>query len=228
MSARPAVDPKLPLGGDPRVQLLPPSVRLRARAAATRRRLAMLIVLALVVVGGGYGYAFMRSATAQLQLDAARQATQEVLTEQAQYSEGTRAANRLAGIRIAQQGVTAHEIPWDRVFDGIRGLLPEGTSLDEAVAVAQAPWEPALSIEGPLRSSRLAVVTITLVGPTVVDPAVTTTQLSRVTGFVDARLDSSIWSDDRYRTVVRLMLDIDAVTGRFAADSAEQTEGSEG
>lgn len=224
MSARPAVDPKLPIGGEPRVQLLPQSVRDRARAAATRRRLAMVVVLAVVVVGGGYAYALMRNVTAQVQLELARQATQEVLAEQAQYSEGTRAAALVTGIRAAQQGVTANEITWDEVLDSIRAMLPEGTTLDEATVVVQAPWEPALSVEGPLRAPRLATLTLTFVGPNIIDPAATTTRLSQLAGFVDARFDSSTFSETGYRTMVRVMLDAEATSGRFAAESAADTD----
>lgn len=234
-------DPKLPLGGEPRVQLLPQSVRDRVKAAATRRRLGMVVVLALVLVGGGYAFAFLQNVTAQQQLETARQQTQAVLTEQAQYAEGSRAAALVSGIRTAQYGVTAHEIDWDAVLDSVRGLLPEGTTLDEANVVAQAPWEPALAVEGPLRAPRIALLTITFVGPTIVDPATATTRLSRVTGYVDAHFDSSTLTDGVYKTIVRLMLDTDGTSQRFpdpsgAATSTEQpeteettqTEGSQG
>jgi type II secretory pathway pseudopilin PulG len=210
---------KLVLGGEPHVQLLPQSVRDRERAAITRRRLAMLVVLSLVLVGGGYGLAWMRNSIAQQELETARQATESILTEQAQYSEGARAAALVAGIEAAQQTVTLNEIPWDVVFDQIAGMAPEGTIIDGATVVAQAPWEPALSVEGPLRTTRVALLTLTFGGPTVIDAATMTTRLSQLAGYVDSRLDSSILDDGgRYATVVRVMLDVEAASGRFAAD----------
>lgn len=232
-------DPKLPLGGEPRVQLLPQSVRDRVKAAAVRRRLSMLVVLAVVVAGGGYAFAFLQNVTAQAQLETARQQTQAVLAEQAQYSEGSRAANLLAGIRTAQYGVTANEINWDDVLDAVRALLPEGTTLDEANVIVQAPWEPALAVEGPLRSPRLATLTLTFVGPNIVDPVATTTNLSTLTGYVDARFDSSTEVDGAYKTIVRLMLNADATSHRFPdpagapapddeASSTEETSQAEG
>jgi type II secretory pathway pseudopilin PulG len=219
-------DPKLPLGGEPRVQLLPQSVRDRVKAAATRRRLGMVVVLSLVLVGGGYAFAFLQNVTAQQQLETARQQTQAVLTEQAQYAEGSRAAALVSGIRTAQYGVTAHEIDWDAVLDAVRALLPEGTTLDEANVVVQAPWEPALSIEGPLRAPRIATLTLSFVGPNIVDPVSTTTKLSKLTGFVDARFDSTTAVDGVYKTIVRLMLSADATSQRFPDPSgaAEPTE----
>ncbi len=216
MSARP-VDPKLPLGGDPRVQLLPQSVRDRAKAVAVRRRLAMLIVLALVVVGGGYGYAWMRNVTAQQQLATARQQTQAVLEEQAEYAEGSRAASLVTSIRSAQTRVTENEVLWQGVLSQLVAFLPEGTTVRTISAVAQASWEPPLTVEGPLRQSRLALVTLTLLSPTVLDPASVVPLLSGIEGYVDARFDSSVLEPGvgQYTTVIRVMVDSEASSGRF-------------
>jgi hypothetical protein len=52
------VIPGLTLGGEPRVQLLPASVKLREKARATRRLMVMLVVLAMVVAGAGTFGAF--------------------------------------------------------------------------------------------------------------------------------------------------------------------------
>lgn len=222
MSARTA-DPRLVLGGEPRVQLLPQSVRAKERSARVRRRLVMLVVLALVVVGGGYAYAWMRNVTAQQQLETARLGTQAVLDAQAQYADGSRAAALVDGILVAQHGVTAHEISWDAVLDEVRALAPAGTSLDEANVVVQAPWEPALPIEGPLRAPRIATLTLTFLGPTIIDPVVLTTRLAQIEGYVDSRFDSSILAEGGYRTVVRLMLGSEAVSARFADPSGAST-----
>ncbi|WP_395640469.1 hypothetical protein [Pseudolysinimonas sp.] len=224
MSARTA--DKLVLSGEPRVQLLPQSVRDKERAAITRRRLAMLVLLSLVLVGGGYGLAWMRNDLAQQQLESARQATQAILTEQAQYSEGTRMAALVAGITTAQQAVTTNEMAWADIVASIAALAPEGTSIDGATVVAQASWEPALSVEGPLRSSRIALLTLTFGGPTTIDAATLTARLAQLPGYVDARFDSSIRSEDgRYATVVRVMLDGEAASGRFV-DNAPADPGS--
>jgi hypothetical protein len=224
---------RLVLSGEPRVQLLPQSVRDREKAAVTRRRLAMLVVLAIVLVGGGYGFAWMRNNVVQQQLETARQATGSILTEQAQYSDASRATALVAGITTAQQTVTVNEIPWDVVLDQVAAMAPAGTAIDQATAVAQAPWEPTLTVEGPLRSARIALITMTFGGPTVIDAATMTTRLSQLTGYVDSRLDSSVLGEDgRYATVVRVMLDVEAASGRFAAadpaasggDPADETD----
>ena len=222
MSARTA--DRLVLGAEPRVQLLPQSVREKERAAIVRRRLAMLVVLSLVIVGGGYGLAWMRNNLAQQQLATARQATESILTEQAQYSAGTEAAALVAGIEVAQQSVTSNEIAWPEVVASITALAPEGTALEGATLVAQASWEPSLSVEGPLRTSRIALLTLTFRGPTTIDAATLTTRLAQLPGYVDSRFDSSIRGEDgTYTNVIRVMLDRGAVSDRFA----EGAEGAE-
>jgi type II secretory pathway pseudopilin PulG len=229
VSARPA--DRLVLGGEPRVQLLPQSVRDKEKAAITRRRLAMLVVLAIVLVGGGYGLAWMRNGVAQQQLETARQATEVILAEQAQYSEGTRASALVAGITAARQSVTVNEIAWADVVGQIAALAPQGTTLDAATMVAQAGWEPPLSVEGPLRTPRIALLTLSFGGPSPIDAAALTLQLSQLKGYVDSRFDSSILGDDgRYVTVIRIMLDSDAASGRFAAtpDGSETAAPADG
>lgn len=216
-------DPKLPIGGEPRVQLLPQSVRDRAKAGAVRRRLAMLVVLALVVVGGGYAYGFLRNLTAQQQLESARAETSAILTEQAQYSEGTRAAAQVAGIQAAQTYTTSNEVLWEPLLQKIAGLMPEGTRVGQVVALGQAPWEPPLSVEGPLRSPRVAVLTVMFTSSTAIDPSLMVARLATLEGFVDARFDSSIWDETylQYQTTVRVMLDGRAASGRYAEATAD-------
>jgi len=224
MSARQASgDGRLVLGGEPRVQLLPPAVKARERAAATRRRVAMLVVLSLVVVGAGFGYAWVRNTEAQGQLAAARAQTEAILQQQADYSEGSQALALVDAITAAQVGVTVNEIPWNDVIAGIRGMLPADTTLDAVAATAQAPWEAPLSVEGPLRKSRIATLTLTLLGPNVVDAVNLTASLQELDGYVDSRFDSSIWNGSNYVTIIRVMLDGDATTGRFGPDAEPAT-----
>lgn len=224
MSAR-RPDAKLVLAGEPRVQLLPQSVRDRERAAATRRRLAMLVVLALVLVGGGYGLAWMRNNLAQQQLTTARQATEGILAEQAQFSEGTRAAALVDGIRSAQSHTTSNEVLWESAIMQVIAMMPDETQIGQVVGISQAPWELPLNVEGPLRSSRIALLTFTFTSDVVIEPARIVPQLSTMPGYVDSRLDSSVWDDSyaHYRTVVRVMFDEGAVSGRFATEADATT-----
>jgi len=212
-------DAKLVLAGEPRVQLLPQSVRDRERAAATRRRLAMLVVLAIVLVGGGYGFAWMRNDLAQQQLTTARQATESILSEQTQYSEGTRAAARVRGIREAQVYATSNEVLWESIATRIAAMMPGEARLGQVVGISQAPWEPVLPVEGPLRSSRLALLTVSFTSQTIIEPSQIVPQLATMPGYVDSRLDSSVWDDarGRYVTIVRVMFDEQAMSGRFVS-----------
>lgn len=228
MSARQgAGDARLVLGGEPRVQLLPPAVKAQERAAAARRRIAMFVVLSVVVAAAGFAFAWMRNADAQVQLAAARAQTEAILQQQAQYSEGSQALALVDAITTAQVGVTVNEIPWDSVIGSIRGMLPADTVLDAVAATAQAPWEAPLSVEGPLRKSRIATLTLTLVGPTVVDAVGLTSSMARLDGYVDSRFDSSIWNGTSYVTVIRVMLDAEATTGRFTGDGEAATTDTE-
>src|SRR5688572_26158095 len=77
----------LQLAGEPRVQLLPPSVRLRTKRRETRQLLGLLTVLAIVIVAAGMTFGLFRSTTAQAGLHAERLRSQQILADQAEYSE---------------------------------------------------------------------------------------------------------------------------------------------
>jgi hypothetical protein len=168
----------------------------------------------------------MRNDLAQRQLADAHAQTQAILADQSTYAEGTRAVALVEGIRAAQIDVTGNEILWESVLMQIAAMMPAGTDFGSTIAVGQAPWEPALSVEGPLRSSRLAVITINFVSPTMVDPAGVVPKLSTLPGYVDSRFDSSIWDETylHYVTTVRVMFDHDAVSNRFTDASGDDSE----
>lgn len=229
MSARGA-DAKLVLGAEPRVQLLPQSVRDRERAAQVRRRLAMFVVLALVLVGGAYAFAWMRNDIAKNELLSAQAETTAILADQSTYAEGTRAAALVDGIQVAQTATTANEVLWTPILNDIAAMMPEGTRYSQIVALGQAPWEPALPVEGPLRTSRTASILFSVYSPVVLDAAVVVPQLQGLTGYLDSRFDSSLWVDDEalYQTTIRVMFDREAVSARFGETAAEAgTEGDQ-
>ena len=60
--------PGLTLARDPRVQLLPPSVKERERSRAARGTMGLLVVLAIVVAGAGTGFAFWLASQTEARL----------------------------------------------------------------------------------------------------------------------------------------------------------------
>ena len=118
------VIPGLTLGGEPRAQLLPASVKLREKARNTRQLMVMLVVLAIVVAGAGTFGAFWLAQQAETQLAAEQARTLDLLAQQAEYAEGANVAAQVEATENAQRMITANEIDWLEAHHNGGGLPP--------------------------------------------------------------------------------------------------------
>ena len=220
----------LKVGGSPRVQLLPASVKAREKARGARRFLVLLVVLSLVVVGVAVAAAYLNQRTAQQSLDAANAQTNALIAEQAQYAEAARLAQLVDLTKQAERTVTASEVQWFPLALAIAGYVPSDVTWAGVAMGGPAPWEPALVPEGPLREPRVAIVTLYLQSANYGSVAPFVERIPALYGFSDVKIVSTNFEDELgvYTTTVVLTLDADAFSGRFAPDEdAETTEGSE-
>lgn len=206
---------ELALGGEPRVQLLPPSVRERERRHAARRMMVLLVVLAVVVVGGGVAFGFLRAVQAEAALAAAQQQTLDILAQQAEFAQGAQVASLVKQTEAAQRQVTSTEIDWLALLTEISNYIPAGTTLAEVAFVSPAPWEPTLIPEGQLRAERIALVNLTLTGPDYVAPANFITAVRMMPGSADAVITGTTFQDGQYRTAISLALNADVLADRY-------------
>lgn len=221
MSAKNARDTRLTLAGEPRVQLLPPIVQEREKARAARRTLVGLVILSLVVVAGGYAFAMFRAGSAEQSLVDARNQTQQILSEQADYSEGTRVANEVAQTQEAQRVVTSLEVMWGPVIAQVGKMLPAGATLDSVTATGQAPWETALSPAGPLRTPHIGELVFVVKSAKGIDVVKLAAKLATIVGYADSTVLSTITEDGKVKTTVSLTLNEAAISGRYAPGALE-------
>lgn len=235
---KPTGESRLQLAGEPRVQLLPPSVAAREKSRSTRRLLVLLVILAVVIVAGGYVFGLFRAASAQVQLVEAQARSAELLAEQGKYSEAKRVDGLLAKTADVQQLGTSTEILWQPVIAEISARLPAGVSLFSATMSSRTPWGPENEPSGPLRQPNIAGVQLVLLSPGVPDAVALSRQLSTLTGYADSVLMTSVTEDGAYKTTVNLTLQEDALALRFGPEpevddkepeqTDETTEGAEG
>lgn len=216
-------DAELVLGGEPRVDLLPPEVELVKKARAQRRILVLLVVLAIAVVGAGYGLATIRAGAAQLGLLAAQERTLALIDEQAQYAEASAATRLLATIEATRSQATSTEIVWADVFDAITEVLPPNTYAAWN-ATSRLPWEPELTASGPLREPRVGTLILVITSAQPIEATTLVRALDDLDGFADASLDilERVSDDGAYQTTVTLNLGVDALAGRFPASEASE------
>lgn len=227
---------RLPLGGEPRVQLLPPSVRARERARASARLAVLLVTLGVVVAGALIALGFLRSLTASLALETANARTQELLAEKAQYVEATRVATTIAHVTETQQAVTSYEIDLAGLLDELGSRLGEGMSLNQVSVAVQPPWGVPLAVEDALAPPRIANLTLAVGSTTIEDATAYRDSLESLPGFASAVLtDTAVSADGAVVTHIKLALATGAVSGRFVpglvddsstdADADESAEG---
>ncbi len=210
--------PGLQLAGEPRAQLLPASVRQREKNRSARRLMVMLIVLSVVIAGAGIAWGFLRQMTAQQALEAAQVRTAEILAQQGEYADAARIAQLVADSEEAQRVATSTEVQWAALVAAIAPYVPADTLWSGIALQAPAPWEPGLVPEGPLRQPRVAVVTLEFSGTTYAPAAVFVEAIPAIYGFSDVKIDKVELKDGLYVTTVKLTLDADALSQRFAEE----------
>lgn len=214
MSSRKGSD--IALGGEPRVNLLPPEVALRKKARGVRRGLVALVIAVLVLVAGGYAFATFRSIEAQGALATAQQRTQDLLTEQLKYIEVTAVTGNVQAVKDARTVGTSTEVLWNDYYIKIRDILPVGATLEAFTVNGRAPWEPEFLPAGPLRDPRAATVTFVLVTEAPIDYQAFTKKLAAIKGFSDVSPDV-LDQNGAYKATFTFNLTADALSGRFPA-----------
>lgn len=228
MSARAAKPlkavPGLVLGGEPRVDLLPPEVLQATKARRARGLLGVAVVVVVLLVAGGYGFAMLRAISAQSDLAVAQAATVALLDQQTQYAEAAQTANLLSASEQTRALATTNEIVWAEVFDVISANM-SAAGYRAWTASAPDPWAPALVPDGPLREPRVASMKLTVVTLSPPDAAALFSKLNTIKGIADATIDEIVFGDESalYETKITINLNADALANRFA-DEEEETE----
>jgi hypothetical protein len=159
----------LVIGGEPRVDLLPPEVRLARRGAVARRGLIALVFVCLIVVIGGYVLASMHAKGASDDLIAEQAKTTSLLTEQQKYIAVRQATVAIASAEAATRVGDSTEIDWAQVIQQLTANLPGNVTniVIDSVTPVKAFAQPTV----PLASGRIATVTIMVSVPSI--PAAT-------------------------------------------------------
>ena len=221
------VIPGLTLGGEPRVQLLPASVKLREKARNTRQLMVLLVILAIVVAGAGTFGAYWLAQQAETELAAEQARTLDLLAEQGKYSEGATVAAQVSATEAAQLAVTANEIDWLELTTEVLGLVSCDCTPFVSFA-GPAPFEPALIPEGPLRPARLATMTVELKGSEFISSAAFATAVRAMPEVADVVITKTVSEDGEYRTTIVLTFDSDALAQRFGVDAGASAGTADG
>lgn len=176
----------LVIGGEPRVDLLPPEVRKERNAKVTRRRLALGIagVIVIVVVGAGAASAFALQAQTRLLDEQAR--TTYLLTQQGKYGEVRNVQDEVNLAQAAQRVGASTEIDWKKYLDRVRTTLPASVGIDTVTVDSATPLALYTQSTAPLQGARVATVSFTATSSVLPDVPTWLDALATLPGFADA------------------------------------------
>jgi len=219
----------LVVGGPPRAELLPPEVAQGVRARALRRSLVALVILVVAITAAGVVATTIASGASQLLLNAETERGNDLLKQQAEYSE-VRQVQTMIG--KAQEGLelgSSTEIRWSSYLAEIAASLPPGTTVTDIAAVLATPTQPYTAPTIPLQGERIGELTFTATSPTLPDVELWLNGLETVTGFVDATPGTvELDANNAYTVKIVMHINSDVFETRFSRSApdadAEDTE----
>jgi mRNA-degrading endonuclease toxin of MazEF toxin-antitoxin module len=207
----------LVVGGEPRVDLLPPEIYRERAAAVIRRRLLIGVfgVIAIVAVSTGASTVLALQAQGQLTDEQAR--TSSLLAEQTKYIEVRSVQSKVALVQAAQQVGVSTEIDWKKYLDGAQAILPPTVKIATVTLDSASPVAIYAQPTAPLQGARIATVTFSAESTVLPDVPTWLTALATLPGFADA-LPGSVALDPRtgiYTVVITMHVNDSAYAKRF-------------
>lgn len=176
----------LVVGGDPRVDLLPPEVRSARRNARTRRGFAWGVLAVFLVVVMASGGAFGLNIVAQGQLLVAQARTNELLSEQQKYTEVRNIQNQVDVAVAAKQVGASTEVAWQPFIAAVGSAEPPGLKMKSVTIDSASPIAVYQQSTDPLQGPRIATVTVVALSNTFPDVPGWLRAVLQVRGVVDA------------------------------------------
>lgn len=221
----------LVIGGPAKANLLPPEVGAAAHGKVLRRNAVAIIILAVILVIAGYAGASVITLSAQGRLDGANAHTQELLAEQAKFTEVRSVKSLLQTAVAARIAATSTEVDWKDYLDQIQAILPAGTLVTNVSAEVATPLAPYSQPSVPLQGDRIGQLTFTATSASLPDVEKWLQSLATLPGYVDAAPGTvNATGDGSYQVSITLHINKGVLLLRFddelrdARDEAQAEE----
>lgn len=203
------------IGGEPRIDFLPPEIRQKKVARRAQRGLIMLAVAVLVLCIVAYVGVTTLTVAAQMRLTAEQERTQELLREQQEYSSVRLLQQSVLAAKDARIVASGSELMWKPIMDAVDGTLPSNLGLMEVTIDSYSVGEAPPSSDGMLGPQQATIEMKVLFDrvSTVadwIDALKTLPQVSNLT-FGGATLNDAFV----YESVVKLHISPDALERRY-------------
>lgn len=214
------------VGGQPRVDLLPPEIKARKEGRKKLRSLAGVVLFALALCAAGILFATSLAVQSQSQLAEEQARTQSLLQEQLKYAEARSAASLLDAATNARLVGSATEILWREYLADVQGTLPEGVSITTFAVDSLSALDSAPELSVPLQQARVASLTFTTASPGLPEIVQWLVNLRGLPGHADSTVTSITQADGVYTANVTLNVNTAAFEKRFFEDVVPAAETS--
>lgn len=204
------------VGGEPRVSLLPPSIRQKRRQTKTARRVALALVGVVVLVAAAIVASTFIAGQMNQQLVDEQAQTQSILQQQGKFVEVRAVQDQVSLTKAAQQVGASTEIDWKGYLTKVQNTLPETVVITSVSLDSASPLGPYAQATAPLQGSRVATLTFTVTSPTLPEVPVWLDALSTLPGYSDAVPGTvTIEADGTYTSDITMHVNEKAFDGRF-------------
>lgn len=215
MSKRTPRGQLIELGGEPRINFLPPEIQERKDARRRRRALFMLVLAVAVLCGIGYFYAAQYATEQQAALEAEQQTTLDLLAQQSQYAEASALAKQVDTAHSAAVVVTSTEVLWREYIGEITQALPAGVNVSSWSLVTASSIETSSGPTGLFPVVPLVTVDLQITVDSLAVISTLMDNLATVTGVDWVTLGPVTLNEDAYDTSIRLTVNGDVYENRF-------------
>ncbi|TFC20570.1 hypothetical protein [Cryobacterium glucosi] len=207
----------LVIGGEPRVDLLPPEIYKDRSAGVLRRRILIGVVGVIAIVMVGSGASTVLAIQAQGQLADEQNRTAALLAEQTKYVEVRSVQAHVNLVQAAQQVGVSTEIDWKKYLDSVQATLPSTVAIDTVKLDFASPISAYAQPTAPLQGARVGTVTFTARSAVLPDVPTWLNALATLPGFADA-LPGSVTLDaatNVYKVEITMHVNDSAYAKRF-------------
>ena len=209
----------LSIGGESRVDLLPPKIRFARKAKVVQRRLGFCLFLVAILMVGGVALVRAQALQAQVNLSIEEANTRSLLMQQRKYVEVQRVQEEINTIQAAQQVGTSTEIDWEQYLISVRATLPSSVTLDTINIDSATPFAPYTQATVPLQGARIATLRFTAKSSTLPKVPAWLIALTSLPGYADASPGSVMRGESgAYSVSITMHINEAAFTNRFASD----------
>lgn len=203
------------VGGAPRVDLMPPEIRVKRSQLRMRRKLRLGLVGVFIVVVAACGGAWAWGTLAQTNLVSAQSERQQLVTQQQVYADVTNVKDSIALIQAGQKVGDSTEIDWQVYLTKLQATLPSGVTLSTVAIDVATPLKSYTQATTPLQGDRIATIAFTATSTSLPSIPIWLDGLQTLPGFVDATPGAVTLTDSTYTATVTLHINDNAFANRF-------------